>query len=245
MEPKADNRARRIARQHFRVQARIAGRLTDQLRRYFKDLGARAVERFLRIELGLRMDGDSLARKTSEPELIVTDQDARILNQLLRAAEEQMWDDSYELVVEVLPDVEPRPMPRELINRIGQRVTKITEVTRQQVANVINQGFDAGLSHQEIADRLRLVVEETYKGRADTIARTEIAMIDAEATVDAYGQVGVSHVVITDGPSCGWLKHDDEDKADGTTRTLEAWRAKPIAHPNCVRGAAPLEPDDE
>ncbi len=236
------SRARRIARQHFRHQARLSKRLADQLRRYYQLLAGRARERFLRQERGLRLDGESLRTKTLEPDLIITDQDARILNQLLVRAEAQMWEESQDLVVEILPAVEPVPMPAVQVERIGARVTRITETTRRQVGKVISEGFDLGLSDQDIAENLRSVVEETYKGRADTIARTEIAMVDAEATVDAYGQVGVTHVIITDGPGCGWAKHNDEDKADGTVRTLEAWRAKPIAHPNCVRGAAPLEP---
>lgn len=238
-------RAQRIARQHFRLQARHAERLGLKLRRYFKALGARAATRFLRIEAGLQLDGETWRTKAQgpRPTLIVTESDKRILAQLLTAAEAVMWDDSQALVATVLTEVEPVAMPASVQGRIGQRVTQITEATRSQVASTISEGFGSGLSDAQIADELRSVVEETYKGRADTIARTEIATVDAEATVDAYDQVGVTHVIISDGSGCGWRKHKDPDKADGTRRTLAAWRSKPIAHPNCVRSAAPLEPD--
>lgn len=238
---KASNRARRIAAQHFRLQARHAERLAKRIRRYHLELARRVAERFLRTEAGLRLDGESLAQKTSEPELLVTEQDKRILQQLLVAAERAMWDDSQNLVAEILP-IEPVPLLGEVEERIGQRVTRITEVTRSQIARVIDDGFSAGLSDVQIAEDLRTVVEETYRGRADTIARTEIAMVDSEATVNAYQQVGVTHVLVSDGLDCGWTSHDDPDKADGSTRSLEAWQARPIAHPNCVRSAAPLEP---
>ena len=43
--------------------------------------------------------------------------------------------------------------------------------------------------------------------------------------------------------NCGWSEHDDDDKADGSIRTLEEYEATPISHPNCLRSAAPYQGD--
>jgi hypothetical protein len=98
--------------------------------------------------------------------------------------------------------------------------------TIEQLINGV--GDDAGL---------RDVVEETYRGRARTIARTELGTAQAVSTAARYRAVGVSQVVIFDGGG------DDSDdicnQLNGTVQTLTWYEQHPLEHPNCVRAAGP------
>lgn len=147
-----------------------------------------------------------------------------------------------------------------LLEQAAQRVVQINEVTRQAIREMLAAGLSRGLSDFEIArgvtERrdeggnivreafrgLREVVEETYEHRADTIARTEMALASQEAAEDRYGVAGVMEVDVMDGEGCGWTEHDDPDVADGSRRTLGESREHPLSHPNCVRVFLPVLP---
>ncbi len=134
---------------------------------------------------------------------------------------------------------EPHQLSLFSRNRIADRVTRVNEVTRTAIRRTIRAGMADGLSNDEIAETLRDKVRETYRGRADTIARTETAIVDQEAAHDRYRAGGITHVRISDGASCGWTSHEDPDKANDSVRTLDEAARYPIAHPNCVRSSAP------
>ena len=59
---------------------------------------------------------------------------------------------------------------------------------------------------------------------------------------DEFKALGITHVLITDGPECGWTEHDDPDLAAGSRRTVEEYAAYPYSHPNCRRLATPQRP---
>ena len=82
---------------------------------------------------------------------------------------------------------------------------------------------------------LRPLVRETYKGRATTIARTEIRTAQNQASAIRYEASGIQYVEILDG--------DDDDEcgaANGSRWTVKEYRDNPIAHPNCTRTATPV-----
>jgi hypothetical protein len=54
----------------------------------------------------------------------------------------------------------------------------------------------------------------------------------------------VRHVTIFDGAACGWLDHEDPDKANGKVVSVDEFEANPYAHPNCVRSAVPILLDE-
>ena len=104
--------------------------------------------------------------------------------------------------------------------------------------------FGEGLHLRQIADGvpgdkfkgLRSLVRETYKGRANTIARTEIRTAQNQASAIRYEASGIQSVDILDGD-------DDDDvckTANGSRWSLEYYRNNPIAHPNCTRTATPV-----
>lgn len=125
----------------------------------------------------------------------------------------------------------------------GTRIRAINDATRDAVQRILADSFARGLSQREIGQRIHQVVQETYTGRAATIARTELATASQAAAAERYGAAGVTLVDITDGPDCGWTSHDDPDKANGTRRTLADARAHPLAHPNCRRVTIPVVPE--
>ena len=123
------------------------------------------------------------------------------------------------------------------------QVRGITETTRDAVRDILGyaaaQGWELDRLVNGDGDQpgLRDMVAETYRGRATTISRSELATAQNTAAAARFGAVGVDRVVIFDGGS------DDSDDVcnalNGTVQTLAWFQANPIQHPNCVRAAAP------
>lgn len=55
----------------------------------------------------------------------------------------------------------------------------------------------------------------------------------------ALDELGTPFVEVRDGTGCGWLSHEDEDKANRTIRTVQDALAHPVAHPHCQRELLP------
>jgi SPP1 gp7 family putative phage head morphogenesis protein len=119
---------------------------------------------------------------------------------------------------------------------LGEQITSITETTRERVKDIIQTAIEDGKTG-ELAERL----QDAYAfspARAATIARTETAIAYGHGAGLLYRQNGVQYVEISDGDS------DEEcDEADGQIWTVDEYLANPIAHPNCVRAAAPVLDD--
>lgn len=126
---------------------------------------------------------------------------------------------------------------------LGERITQIDETTREKVRDVLQAGLSDGHADtsQALAGRLGAAVDEAYAfspARALTIARTETACAVGHGAGLAYRQNGIERVEISDG--------DDDDEcsaADGEIWSVDEYLAEPIAHPNCVRSAAPVIDD--
>lgn len=148
---------------------------------------------------------------------------------------------------------ETDPMVSELLNEAGTRLAGMHRTTLDAVRTTLADGAARGYTVSQIAQGvpddgfrgLRAVVTETYRGRAETIARTELAQASARVAIDRYQQAGHPMVYVVDGTTptaCGWLYHDDDDKANDTWRTVIDARAHPVSHPNCVRRFLPGPP---
>jgi hypothetical protein len=76
---------------------------------------------------------------------------------------------------------------------------------------------------------------------AQMLARTKSAEAYSVGTLNQTEEAGVRYVEVFDGVGCGWLGHNDPEKANGSIRTVEQARSAPISHPNCRRafGARP------
>lgn len=107
----------------------------------------------------------------------------------------------------------------------ASRVKGINDTTRQHIAKLIAEGFDEGLSPEQVADRLEQ--STTFDAsRAELIARTESMFAYNSAALASYDEFGVTQVEAIDGdedPECA--------ERDGQTFTLS--EAEAIEdHPN-------------
>jgi HK97 family phage portal protein len=117
----------------------------------------------------------------------------------------------------------------------GERIGGINAATREALAKALQEGAEAGEGIGQLAARVRQVVEESYKGRAETISRTELALAAQQATVGRYKAAGITKVRVFDG---------DEDEAcagvNGSTQSLDWAESNPISHPRCTRAFAAI-----
>lgn len=251
-----------LTRRRQLLRDRLAGQIQRSLERYFKDQATHAVAVFLNRETRARDDG-GLEYKNLNPNEIIPGSDNLKLTRLLEGRILEMImlsSESAALLVGTEAFTNVHPVVVRLLTEAGQRIVQINDVTRQAVQETLNAGMARGLSDFQIARGvteqvdavgnvtreafrgLRDVVEETYTGRAQTIARTEMAMANNQASAETYRMAGVTEVDIRDGISCGWLFHEDSDLADGSRRTLGEYLQTPLSHPNCLRSDVPVLP---
>ena len=126
----------------------------------------------------------------------------------------------------------------------SERVTSITETTREALRKYLQYGAEQGWSLDELVQGddtypggLSGIVEETYRNRSRAIARTEMGFAQAEGTYNRFRQAGVDRVEILDNGFDD--SHPECVRLNGTIQTLDWYRANPLQHPNCVRTAAP------
>lgn len=99
------------------------------------------------------------------------------------------------------------PIVQRELAQAAERIVGINDVTRQAVRDLLQEANMHGYSLYQIANGvpaddfpgLRDVVEETYAGRAETIARTELAYATQHAAHDDWIASGVQYVEVEDG----------------------------------------------
>lgn len=247
----AEDRRRALVDARVRARRSVAGRAQAAIDAYFEDLADRVVGRArdaakaatARVAKALPDEGD-----------LLNDRDAEQLAGILRryyvevlVASWEGWN--LELGEEIRFD-ENDPLVTELLGDAGKRIRDITDTTRGALRDLLRYGNEAGWSIEDLVagdeerDGIRKLVSETYRGRAQTIARTELGNAQNRATVGRYARAGVPSVKIYDNgfenshPTCKWI--------DGQIRPL-AWTESdhpgegpkgvrnPLQHPRCVR----------
>ncbi|MBI4128605.1 MAG: hypothetical protein HY460_01015 [Parcubacteria group bacterium] len=105
--------------------------------------------------------------------------------------------------------------------------------THDFIAGKISEGIESGFTADEIADSIRSVIPETYKSRAETIARTGMAQMINTGQFEAAARNGAMRKAwITQGADdeCG----DNEDEGMiGMDEAFLSGDLVPPAHPNC------------
>jgi hypothetical protein len=157
------------------------------------------------------------------------------------------WDQwNYVLGVEKAFDLED-PIVSQLLKLAAQNVKDIDDTTMQEIRDALKYGNDNGWSIDQLVRGdenqlgVRTLVYETYKGRARTIARTELGDAQNAATVSRYREVGVKLVEILDN---GATDDDEECQvANGQIWTLNYFDANRLEHPNCTRAATAVFDD--
>lgn len=112
----------------------------------------------------------------------------------------------------------------DLLRNADVIVRGINKTTMKRVGDILAAGLEAGSTHQEIADAVDAVIEDT--ARADIIAITETNRAFNASAIDEYQAAEM--------PGWEWLSYagacDECDAEDGPHEFGDDY---PPAHPNC------------
>ena len=129
---------------------------------------------------------------------------------------------------------------RRLLLEAATRVVRIDETTRQAITQRLAEGQMMGLSPYELAHGtadwpgIEGLFEETWNGRAQTVARTELTNAQIVATENRYLATGlVDRVRIYDGDY-------DEACASRNGRVVPITDQPRPLHPNCTMNLSPV-----
>jgi len=130
----------------------------------------------------------------------------------------------------------------QILVEAAHQVVRIDETTRQAIAEQLRVGQALGLSTWEIAHGnpeigyrgIEGLYSETWKGRADTIARTELQHAQNEASLNRYAATGmVDMVEIVDGDY-------DAPCQERNGRIVPISERPQLLHPNCTLALIPV-----
>ncbi len=228
--------AQRTARKLQRVRMQTAKRMESAVDSFFRDLADQVASR---IGKAWR---PAIRRKDlpGEDELLLAD-DWDVLTTLVKRYTIEVIEASWPawngaLNVDVAFSLTD-PAVVAVLKTAGKRVADITETTRGFLAQALADGADAGMTIDELVPGIQMVIEESYKGRARAIARTELGTAQQNCAVARYFKAGVERVVVFDNGQ------DDPDEAcaavNNTVQTLDWARKNTLQHPNCTRCFAP------
>ena len=131
-----------------------------------------------------------------------------------------------------------RPAQKELTrltieNYVGDLITNVGEDIKVGVRDIVTEGYNKGLSQEEIADNISRQIETIQNTRARTIARTEIART---ATVSDYiinKERGATHFTVNSRDSCCEMCEEEYDFGNIEFDIDEDIDKLPPLHPNC------------
>jgi len=129
-----------------------------------------------------------------------------------------------------------------LLTMAAQQVVRIDETTRQAIRDQLVVGHANGFSNWEIANGradvdypgIQGVYMETWAGRPEMIARTELQHAQNEASLNRYQAANVEHVRIVDGDE--W----DRPCADRDGTIVPITDRPQLNHPNCTMILVPV-----
>lgn len=241
--------ARSIGRSLRTLREEGEGRFESALADYFKSLSDRVCNRVRAAEKAGRRcpaagkatgddwitedDVDELKGISNRYTLALLKESWPVINAALGVT--LAWDENDSAVLRAL-------------SLVGNDIVDITDATRELILDTIKRGYDAGLSIDQIvrgdADfgfrGLADIVDETYKGRATTIARTELGTAQNEATVARYENSGIKRVYVLDGDGPNSCEVCQQYAAGNIIWTLEESQRDPLEHPRCIRAFAPV-----
>jgi HK97 family phage portal protein len=244
-----------------RIRKTTAVRMQADIDEYFAKLADRVVSRahLTPDPSPKRRGGEDLTpQEQEEKELpsvddLLTPEDERSLGALLKrwyiAIIEASWETmNLSLGVTVAFDLTDPAVTRALAGA-GKRVKEIIETTRQELENCLKYANENGWSIGRLVRGddeqrgIRDIVEQTYKGRAETVARTELGEAQNRAAAERYKASGVGLVEILDNGN------DDDDEpckiAAGQNWTTGYFGEHLLEHPRCTRAGAPYFGDRE
>jgi HK97 family phage portal protein len=189
------------------------------LRRFWKEQGERVVSQAVRSAWWVHNEGFTVAHSL-DPNGDAEFRNQHVLARLgvhpeSRDIAQIDWDDEADLLREVLAALHQKaarrgwlaaadmgipasaydvanPYVQGVLADVGTRIDGISETTQADVRRVVGDGLDEGVTMEELAERLTDLFEETYKGRAMTVARSESQVAYNLGTVAAGKASGVS-----------------------------------------------------
>lgn len=106
------------------------------------------------------------------------------------------------------------PDVRRVLNELATRIRGISQTTQEDVRRVVGAALDEGVTMQELSERLTGLFEETYRGRAMAVSRTESQVAYNRAHVLGYQESNVvAATELADNPE----HTDDYGASDGLT----------------------------
>jgi hypothetical protein len=132
---------------------------------------------------------------------------------------------------------------RKQLALAAEQVMKIDQSTRDQLRDVLREGQERGYSDHEITNGvpadgyggLRGLYLDTWRGRAEMIARTELSNAMVNASLDRYAATGlVTHVRLHEN------EDTDEPCASRNGKVVPLSSNPGLLHPNCRLGIEPL-----
>ncbi len=238
---------KRSARALQRVRLDVATRMESAIDQYFADLAARVIARATKAWKPAALEAKALPAA----ELLLTVGDMTVLEDVVGSYYIDLIKLSWEtwnsmLGVEVVFGMDDPAVVAALADA-GQRVSAINETTLGALRGLLQYGAEQGWTIDQLVDGvdgmqgLRNLVTESYKGRARTIARTELGTAQNSASLKRYEATGVNAVTVMDGGGPNSCQACND--IDGTTQTT-AWASmNALEHPNCVRAFAPAYDD--
>lgn len=146
-------------------------------------------------------------------------------------------------------DLRDKTILGSLDNRANLTKEQIDDTSWELVKNTIADGFwKEGKNPEKVADDIRGLFEETYKGRAENIARTETGQIVSDAQMETYKRMGI--------PEKEWLAEPTACELcfplDGQIVAVEenfdnglGWVGmNPLVHPSCMCAVTARVPDE-
>jgi HK97 family phage portal protein len=234
-----------------RIRATMWPSMSKDLDGYFSSLADRVVSRAgkaLKERAGVN-PARTASAKDDLPEIddLLTAKDAEELNKLLKrwfvAIAQASWETiNLSVGVDVAFDLTD-PAITKMLSTAGGDIKDIVETTRSALQDALKYGNENGWSIQQLVKGdenqagIQAIVDETYKNRSTTIARTELGNAQNMVSAERYKANGLSLVEILDN---GDSDDDDECKiANGQIWTIDYFQSNPLEHPNCTRCSVP------
>lgn len=234
-----------------KIRLEVAKKMEPVVADYFEELSKRVAARAQKTWTPSALQRKKLP--SVDDLLLSTDDDALegIVSKYYGSVIQASWDIyNVTLGVDLAFDLTD-PMVTAILGTTSKRVRLISDTTRESLRTVLQIGSDAGWSVDQLVrgdpeqgiPGIRDIIEETYAGRAKTVARTELGNAQNAAACERFAAAGIEQVLVLDNGN------DDDDEAckklNGTVQTIDWAKKNPLQHPNCTRATAPIVPGME
>lgn len=225
------------------LRSEVGTAMQAELTTYFAEMGARVEERIAKSYVPKSIESKGRIPRIDE---LLTPADDAALDGIIKKFYGELMRVSWgvyntALGVSVDFSLEDR-LVTFILGESSKRVTLISNTTREALRDALQYGSAQGWSIDQLVRGdpangirgIRDIITETYKNRAETIARTELGTSQNQAATGRYLAVGVRKVRVYDNG-----RADDDapcQRANGAIWTVEKADANPLEHPNCFVG---------